>query len=575
MPWTSEDVERHKKGLTDKGKRQWVAIANSTRKRCIADGDSEEVCDARAIKSANAMVSKEVDMSDLDLNLSEAVMKKEGAESFPASAYLVVEDPEQPSKWHLRVRDAAGKPDHRHMGAAFAALTGGYRGQKYAGPNKAEAMVKLKALYKAEDMPVPGAAEAATEAVARIHEALTMMSLGEQERRIRDAFVNAYGSGGDFVRSRYWVRDVFIAPHEFGNALVAEDSSSGKYMLVAYSEEADRIVFDVPPKWKTVIPTYRVEGATAEFDQLPSAVDTPFETVKLAETYAGAELLTEGIAEADAQGPLTMKIQPIRPGFGRPRDNHYYPAAMLKRDARVMVGAKMYESDHKDDKSTRTWVSTITDVLGFSDMGAPVCEVVVHDPNFAQRIRNLAEKNLLDKMECSILGDGTIKRNQMVEGKKANVVESLTKISSVDWVTKAGAGGKALAIAESEDSMTDKQENDMKLDEGAPPEEPKAEESKAEVPEKPLAEKAVAGILAETNLPESAKTYLAEGAYENTEAVNEAVAKHIEYLKAVTGSGKPFGHEGGGTEVTMDEATYKKRYDGIMESHGVRAFGAN
>lgn len=32
MPWTTKDVDRHKKGLTDKQKRQWVAIANSVRK---------------------------------------------------------------------------------------------------------------------------------------------------------------------------------------------------------------------------------------------------------------------------------------------------------------------------------------------------------------------------------------------------------------------------------------------------------------------------------------------------------------------------------------------------------------
>ena len=37
---------------------------------------------------------------------------------------------------------------------------------------------------------------------------------------------------------------------------------------------------------------------------------------------------------------------------------------------------------------------------------APVCEVVVHDPNFAQRVRNLDEAGLLEQLQCSILGDG-------------------------------------------------------------------------------------------------------------------------------------------------------------------------
>lgn len=81
-------------------------------------------------------------------------MKKEADGEHPASHYLVVEDPTKVSTWHLRVYDAAGKLDHGLMGAAKAALTspGGHRGQPYAGPDKAKAISKLKALYKREGM---------------------------------------------------------------------------------------------------------------------------------------------------------------------------------------------------------------------------------------------------------------------------------------------------------------------------------------------------------------------------------------------------------------------------------------
>lgn len=48
-----------------------------------------------------------------------------------------------------------GKPDHRLMGAAWAALHNGYRGKKYSGPNKEEAIKKLKAMYKREGMETP------------------------------------------------------------------------------------------------------------------------------------------------------------------------------------------------------------------------------------------------------------------------------------------------------------------------------------------------------------------------------------------------------------------------------------
>ena len=41
------------------------------------------------------------------------------------------------------------------MGAAWAALHGGYRGNKYEGPNKGEAISKLRKLYEREGMPIP------------------------------------------------------------------------------------------------------------------------------------------------------------------------------------------------------------------------------------------------------------------------------------------------------------------------------------------------------------------------------------------------------------------------------------
>ena len=81
--------------------------------------------------------------------------KSEQDGNHASSHYLVVEDPEHPSTWHLRVRDASGAVNHTLMGAAWAALHGGYRGNKYEGPNKAEAISKLKGLYKSEGMPLP------------------------------------------------------------------------------------------------------------------------------------------------------------------------------------------------------------------------------------------------------------------------------------------------------------------------------------------------------------------------------------------------------------------------------------
>ena len=64
-----------------------------------------------------------------------------------------------PDGKHLPVTGEDGKPDHHLMGAAWAALHGGYRGNKYEGPDKEKAIAALRALYKSEGMELPGEAK--------------------------------------------------------------------------------------------------------------------------------------------------------------------------------------------------------------------------------------------------------------------------------------------------------------------------------------------------------------------------------------------------------------------------------
>ncbi len=64
MPWTVADVDKHKKGLTDRQKKQWVRIANSALAACVARGGRRQACEASAIRQANGTVgtSSEGDM---------------------------------------------------------------------------------------------------------------------------------------------------------------------------------------------------------------------------------------------------------------------------------------------------------------------------------------------------------------------------------------------------------------------------------------------------------------------------------------------------------------------------------
>lgn len=57
MPWTINDVDKFKKGLTLRQKRQWVQAANSALRTCmLSKGRSENTCAASAIRQANGVV---------------------------------------------------------------------------------------------------------------------------------------------------------------------------------------------------------------------------------------------------------------------------------------------------------------------------------------------------------------------------------------------------------------------------------------------------------------------------------------------------------------------------------------
>jgi hypothetical protein len=74
--------------------------------------------------------------------------------------FLVVDSK---GKGHLPYTNEDGKPNHRLMGAAWAALfsPGGHRGKKYQGPDKEKAKSKLKGIYRSQGMDTP--TEKATE----------------------------------------------------------------------------------------------------------------------------------------------------------------------------------------------------------------------------------------------------------------------------------------------------------------------------------------------------------------------------------------------------------------------------
>lgn len=309
------------------------------------------------------------------------------------------------------------------------------------------------------------------------------------------------------------------------------------------------------------------QAGTAEAEPMPEGALQLAELAESAEWEPLAFQMTPELAESAEPSLLYMDVALIRPGWGNKKHGHYYPKETLKRDGALFEGMKMYETDHKPgEKNTRTWVSTITKVDRFADDGAPIARVAVHDPNFAARLRNLNEAGLLHKMECSILADG-LTRDGTVEGKPASIVEAITAPYSVDWVTKAGAGGAVVALAESanevEEAMEGKEEKPVAA---------KLEEKVEPVAEKPaevtlLAEADVASGVQAANLPQAAAERLAAGKYTNAEALQTAIVAERDYIKRVTGSGAVTGQGGTVAEKKVEVAPLAERESAAIKRY--------
>ena len=103
----------------------------------------------------------------------EEVVTKSGSQG----GYLVVEDD---GIRHLPTT-VDGHLDHHLMGAAWSALHEGFRGNRYDGPQKDEAIAKLRRLYKEEGLPIPGEKADETPAEVKDEAAEGMTEAGSGE----------------------------------------------------------------------------------------------------------------------------------------------------------------------------------------------------------------------------------------------------------------------------------------------------------------------------------------------------------------------------------------------------------
>jgi hypothetical protein len=573
----------------------------------------------------------------------EELTKKMGDQRHGADDFLVVEDPEKPSTWHLPVK-VMGRPNRKLAGQAWAALIspGGFRGQKYEGPDPGGAKRKLRALYKAQGWEVPAgeSAEAGMEENA-------WYPGGDESVPYVPGGAKSFADVEASQAAQEATERMHVVTYQFGslawNILNDDDETDKLGKLQGLTDEflalAAEIMGTATPERTTPPVTPPETPPAGEVEPSEGTGSIPAEMSEAVFGHALRLVEDDPAISPPVSGsivPMAVDVAFIEPGWGNEQDKHYYPAEVLKRDAHVFEGAKMYETDHRQqEKSTRTWVSTIREIAGFTETGAPVARVIVHDEDFAKRLKALSEAAMLEKMECSILALGAAKKGK-VDGKEANIVERITEAQSVDWVTRAGAGGRALKLTEGESGMTVyrltfkikgevKPANEAVLKalngalgtvvEGAeladvvlaevdepvvaepeadgekPPVvvEPAAGEDKppegvtppedAVIPPEPeavpaLTAEATSAALEATNLPAAAKAKLMRvaGSYVTEASLKAAIGQETEYVKALTGSGKPFAQgpsSGPDIRKAMTEAEYATAMDGILGRHGV------
>ena len=142
-------------------------------------------------------VTKSVYLERLTAALKKIITKAEGDGDHPASHYLIVEDPEKSTTWHLRYKNLQGDIDHDLCGSSWAALTdpNGFRGNKYEGPGKQEAISKLKKIYADQGWNLPG--EKPKKSID-VYE--TLVAFGSEIKALGDMPDGSIHLGGKLVR---------------------------------------------------------------------------------------------------------------------------------------------------------------------------------------------------------------------------------------------------------------------------------------------------------------------------------------------------------------------------------------
>jgi hypothetical protein len=361
-------------------------------------------------------------------------------------------------KGHLPYTDASGNPSHKLMGAAWAALHGGYRGNKYEGKGKDAALAKLKAVYKSEKMDTPEESFsligdffqeslAGSDSYSSIQSSV-MCAINAKIKAAIDMDCDNDGPADAGFCSGCGCN----CGSSYGCSCCDDCSCTYPQMAWCMDLFPGQIVFSMEGELFQVDYSIASDGGVTLGD--PMKVETgylPVGGTAAKESHRMMACAATQMQESDydsATGKLTLTV--ISPGLNKSK-SRCYPAEMLKRDYAVFENAKMFANHQTDAQAKQqpegdvnNWVAQISKVWPEAD-GRIRATAAVIDPMFKEKLDLLKSQGMLHEMGVSIRAIGEANEGE-VEGVTTNVVESLIAARSVDFVTYAGAGGQIEAM---------------------------------------------------------------------------------------------------------------------------------
>jgi hypothetical protein len=569
MPFTIQDANKHKKGMTSKQTRQWTHIANSELSKCIKSGGTDETCAPKAIRYANGVIKKQ-----------------------------------QEERYQRDYGDKKRDEDFVELGDDL---------KSYIDTAISEWTKPVDEVDETDEIETETVEESCQECKEMKNKRLTELAkmLGEFDQEIRkydqmicDAFRAQFKSPDPENGPWLYTSGVFIDHSKFGSGVIAE--LDGLYWLAPFEVDENEIVtFSGVETWKRIKQTWDFvdekpvlpvqQSASEETATEPQELaeveikesDEPIENIKINEALlTGNNFSAIVVNESeykdkkgnDRRSTLKVEMQPIFPGFGNSRDNNYYGKELLARVGKKFEGAYIFLTDHVEkEKNEKTKVGQFDEVIRYTQDGAPILGATIFDPDTAEKTRNRAEGKKLHTLECSIAAHGTSVKGE-VNGKKCNIVKDIDEVYSVDFVSRAGAGGKTVGLLESEpkevtpvaepikDDKVTEAETVVEETEAKPKETVIQEKETPQTPPKLSKDKAAELVNAST-LPKESKERLLEMEYVDEVNLKEVITKEIDYVVKLTKSGKPFETHSVNQEISTK--THEERIAAINEKYGV------